>query len=866
MDLKPYQQSVLADLRAFLDCLADNRPIRTAFRLHWQAKEAAGMPAYRDTLPGAPQVCLKVPTGGGKTYLAACALEPIFAWANPKAAGRPRVVVWLAPSRTILRQTLRALRDPEHPYRRAIGQGFENRVAVLDKDEALSGASFSPDAIRDQLTILVLSYDSLKSRTKDNRKLHDENGCLLPFATFPGIDFGDKGAPSVADVLRATAPVVVVDESHNAGSGLSRDMLADLGPSFVLDLTATPKDDANIVGYVDAMALKAAGMVKLPVILRNRPDKDTVYRDAIDLQGQLEREAIAEEGRSGRYIRPIVLFQAESRTGQEDRDTFDKVRRTLEDLEVPADRIAIKTADIDEIGDTDLLVRDCPIRFIITVNALKEGWDCPFAYVLASLADRSSEIDVQQVLGRVLRQPYAREHGAIRLNMSYVLTASEKFGKTIGAIITGLKGAGFSEKDYRIAPGDLGADDDAADDALPFTSGRNLQPSGSPAAATTEEGRSPPAAGTAGNATSAGEDWLAAASREGEDYARSVQEQLKIGGEPADVEARMNRKHMRPELREVASALVLPQFFLRIPAIGFLRDTGREQLLDRANLLENFTLAACDARVGFDALNDDTMEVDIEATEEGSRPRVRVIDMQREREMANLLQSRPREAQVRELTGWVFKLIGRMPPLADPDIRQYIRRVLEAQPAAGLEMCISQPRQCAKRIKDKIAALETTYAGREFERLVGSRDIFPRQSYHLPVSIVPVRTAHPYDRRLYEDEAELNGFEEQVVRAVSSLDNVVFWHKNLSRGHGFCINGPFNHYPDFIIRLRSGATVVLETKGDDRDNTDSEAKLALGRRWADMAGREFSYFMVFDSTDMAGAQRLAEFVPTLRHM
>ena len=72
--------------------------------------------------------------------------------------------------------------------------------------------------------------------------------------------------------------------------------------------------------------------------------------------------------------------------------------------------------------------KDCPVRFIITVNALKEGWDCPFAYILASLADKSSAVDVEQILGRVLRQPYVSKHQTQLLNLSFVVNYTEFFG------------------------------------------------------------------------------------------------------------------------------------------------------------------------------------------------------------------------------------------------------------------------------------------------------------------------------------------------------------------------------------------------------------------------------------------------------
>ena len=114
---------------------------------------------------------------------------------------------------------------------------------------------------------------------------------------------------------------------------------------------------------------------------------------------------------------------AQPRTG-ESSDTYDKIKDMLVGMGIPKEQIAVKTADVDDLKNQDLMSRDCPIRYIITVNALKEGWDCPFAYILASLANRTSTVDVEQILGRILRQPYAKEHKSTLLNTSYVLTNS----------------------------------------------------------------------------------------------------------------------------------------------------------------------------------------------------------------------------------------------------------------------------------------------------------------------------------------------------------------------------------------------------------------------------------------------------------
>ena len=86
--------------------------------------------------------------------------------------------------------------------------------------------------------------------------------------------------------------------------------------------------------------------------------------------------------------------------------------------------MAVKSAEIDELKDFDdmggLMVRDCPMRYIITKQALQEGWDCSFAYVLTILTNPHSKTAMTQLVGRILRQPYARKTHVPALDESYV--------------------------------------------------------------------------------------------------------------------------------------------------------------------------------------------------------------------------------------------------------------------------------------------------------------------------------------------------------------------------------------------------------------------------------------------------------------
>ena len=284
MELKPYQQHVIKDLEEFLEHLQAEQDPAKAYKSYWAAKmgfedfnSQAGkkyLQGYKNNIPGATHIAIKVPTAGGKTFIAVNALHSInkfFSQGNPKA------VVWLVPWSNLLQQTVKNLSDPSHPYRSKLNSLFSNRVEVYEKEQLLQGSNFNPTSVTGQLNIFVFNFSSLRinSRKKDDRKVFQENGQLEAFRDFidPEIVLPETDETALINVIRSLNPVVVVDESHNAESDLSVEMLNNLNPSLVLDLTATPKKNSNIISYVNALALKKENMVKLPVVVYNHHKK-----------------------------------------------------------------------------------------------------------------------------------------------------------------------------------------------------------------------------------------------------------------------------------------------------------------------------------------------------------------------------------------------------------------------------------------------------------------------------------------------------------------------------------------------------------------------------------------------------------------
>ena len=362
MELKKYQKRVISDLSDYLHHLNEQSSLERAFSAYWESRQIPvgqdGIQGYQNIIDGVAHVCYKVPTGGGKTYLACASVKPIFDALPPV---RRQAVVWLVPSDAILTQTLETLKNPSHPYRQRLNADFGGRVEVYSKEELLAGQNFSPATVAEQLSVMVLSYDSFRSANKEGRKAYQANGNLASFATALGapeqpIENADETA--LFQVINQLNPVVIVDESHHATSNLSTEMLVNFNPAFILDLTATPKKQSNIISYVDALALKNESMVKLPVIAYNRSSQTEVIIDAIDLRQSLEAAALQQQEQGGRYVRPIVLFQAQPKTG-EDATSFERLREKLVAAGIPETQIAIKTANINELKGVDLLSPEC---------------------------------------------------------------------------------------------------------------------------------------------------------------------------------------------------------------------------------------------------------------------------------------------------------------------------------------------------------------------------------------------------------------------------------------------------------------------------------------------------------------------------
>ncbi|MGH6625884.1 MAG: DEAD/DEAH box helicase family protein [Burkholderiaceae bacterium] len=438
-----------------------------------------------------PNICLKVPTGGGKTLMAAASVGKVFnAYLNRHAG----LVLWVVPNEAIYRQTLKTLKNRDHPYHQMLNVAGAGRVKILEKDSPLTRLD-----MESHLCVMLLMLASASRQSKETLRFFRDRGSVLGFTPreddieahwkllgeVPNLDaYGSPWASaaearaqkgsvvksSLGNVMRLVRPMVVIDEGHHAYTETALKTIDGFNPCFMLELSATPRvadpkageetSGSNILVDVRGTDLDEAEMIKLPihVDVRNWTDWQSCLSASVEQLNALAREGEALQADTSRYIRPILLVQVE-RTGKDQTDPAyihaRDVREFLAQLGFSDAQIREKTSEKDEIGDEELLSPTSEVRVIITKQALQEGWDCPFAYVLCALAASKGKRAMTQLVGRILRLPQVAKTGRAALDACYVFCHAATTGEVVKAIKQSLEGEGMGDLPF-LVHGDAG--------------------------------------------------------------------------------------------------------------------------------------------------------------------------------------------------------------------------------------------------------------------------------------------------------------------------------------------------------------------------------------------------------------------------
>jgi type III restriction enzyme len=886
LELKQYQQRSLAALQAFL-LATRTKSVVDAFAATIAGQERNE--PYHALFDEVPTVCLRVPTGGGKTLLAAHAVA--LAGKAVLDSDSP-VALWLTPSDAIRTQTLEALANARHPYRKALTHYFGDRVRVCDLD---SLQTISPHDVGKSCIVVVSTIQAFNVTDTAKRNVYSFFEELAPhfdglpaneadglekvktedLASQPYLTASDVGRVkySLANWLHLRHPVIIVDEAHNNRTQRFFATLGRFNPSCIIELTATPVAGNNVLHHVSAQELKTEEMIKLPIVLAEHPDGwQACLRDAILTRKRLAIEAQKEAD----YIRPIVLIQAMPKGGEA---TVDVVKQYLMEQEsVAEDEIKIATGSQKELDGINLFDPACKVHYVITVEALKEGWDCSFAYVLASLQSVNSAKDVEQLLGRVLRMPYAKTRKQDALNKAYAHIVAENFAQAAATLKDKMvQNMGFERLDTASLvvpqqpldlPGGI-----AAPKTVPMPD------------CVIELAQVPDT-----------EHWTPEVKQAVQIKPTSLGATLVIRGDlPADalsqVEAfvtgtvapkaretvkqqfdahRAMRQAMRAPAQLGVSFATIPQLcldldgHLEVVERETLADLGGWSLLDQPVQLEGFTI--------HETVH--SFEIDVN----GERVKYRMVGA--EQLGLNDIGSQTTE---QGLVRWLDTELRR-PYLSQLDLQAYLVKMvshLMGDRGIGLTALVRAKYQLAQALDKEIERLRQLAIGRGFQaRLFEMVTAEAKDLEHCGFRFEPGRYparqcyqgSYEFQKHFYPQINDLRektptGRTTEEFRCAQALDahpKVKHWVRNIEQQPKFSFWLPTStdyFYPDFMVELGDGRVMAVEYKGEPyKTNDDSREKRQVGEQWERSSEGRCLFLFAVETDDVGRnvAQQIAQ--------
>lgn len=857
LSLKVYQQRALSSLAQFLEDARLTGPA-SAFEknvdpgLITQYKPMPGMDAT-------PYVCLRIPTGGGKTVMGAHIIQ---AAGDAYLERTYPLVMWMVPTTQIKTQTLEAFKDPRHPYRQELDEAFGGKVAVFDVEDF---THIRPADLGTKVCVVISTMAALRVENQDGRKVYEHHEDLE--AHFAGSvsdlpyleqNAAGKAIASFANLLKLHGPLVITDEAHNANTPLSYEVYQRLGAKVVVELTATPEaSKSNVLVSVSAFELKVANMIKFPVVLKEHVGQwEAAVGSAVARRNELGKTALGEPD----YIRPILLIQAENAKGTA---TVEEVKRHLIDNEkVPEKAIAIATGDQREIDGVDLFAKDCPIEVIITKQALKEGWDCSFAYVFCSVAQVKSDKDIQQLLGRVLRMPYATRRKQEAMNKAYAHVTTTHFNLAAAELTKSLIDIGFNpleavgavQREPTPGPG-LGLQGGANPVPTPpkTTVAVSKQPDltnvperdqGNVVFVPNEEGKGGTVEITGEVDDSTVEAiTLAAPAKEREDVAATI-ERHQIASKAVKAPSQNGAVFSVPrlcvmeqgELEFIESGAVPPGFTWDLlaypPDLSSLKFNADSQ---------TFEVDLVDEKVTYTKIDDD---------------------------VNTYLPGFAKDRTEADLVGWLDQKI-RDPAVKQPVLREWVRRAisgLSQDRGFSLSQLLNGQFVLRRKLSEqlqlaKVEALKDGFQQALFgdaAEVVVSDEPDAMFTYPADMTLYPAHSyyqggTYRFRKHYYPFVGDLQwktaggkvGEEFLCAQAIDQLDEVEFWVRNLvDRSQFWMPTAKQRTYPDFVARLKDGRLLVVEYKGGDRYSSDTEKeKRMVGGLWATKSKGKGIYLM-----------------------
>ncbi|MDH3974043.1 MAG: DEAD/DEAH box helicase family protein [Deltaproteobacteria bacterium] len=873
--LKDYQRKALDTLESFL-VLARTGDVKDAFKEVLKNGGENEVPYREYSFGQVPYVCLRLPTGGGKTVLAS---HTVKVAARSYLEQDYPIVLWLVPTNTIREQTLKALAQPGHPYRAELDRYFDYQVRILNIDDV---TQIQAQDVGNKAIVIVSTIANLRVNDTSGRKVYAYNEHFE--SHFASVNPNDKRLERVteedlkengldrsalgkikksfANILALNEPLVIIDEAHNARTRLTHKTLHRIHPKCIVEFTATPDTSvtsaSNVIYHVSALELKAQQMIKLPIMLTEHAEWQASVRDAVLTRTKLAQEAQKEED----YIRPIVLFQAEAKNGE---ITVEVLKEFLiENLKIDAHTIAVATGTQRELDNMDIFAPECPIEHIITIEALKEGWDCSFAYVFCSVKEVRSMKDAEQLLGRVLRMPFAKRRKTEALNRAYAHLCSSSFAQAAHQLTDRLVNMGFEELEIAAnlqaayGQSDLFGGDPAEYPAAkeppleirlpqaPDLEGLNAEDRTRIEVSQVERGDF--RVKVAGSVDEALSKVLLA------NVDNKVTKEYKV--EIALHNARLDANRAPAQRGE--HFMPLPQLcfgeqgqlsLLEPEAFRYI--SGDWSLLDFTVELPGFTISE----------KETTFEVDID----GKKMSYHVAEESETYDL-NLVESGLSESDL----ALVLSREVCEQNIAHSEIMAYLTRLiahLVKERGFTLTALIRVKYPLIRAIRAQISVIQDKAASKGFQQVLFENKVPLEASlnyeYRFEPGLYPAR--FPYYRGRYkfqkhyypiiEDlkESDASDTEFACARAIDNHPKVKFWVRNLVQRDHASFRLPLANnwfYPDFVAELNDERLLVVEYKGEGYKTTDdSREKKAVGEYWAKSSGGKCFFLFAVEKDD-----------------
>ena len=854
LTLKEYQKRTIHSLKLFFENTKKEGPA-TAFR---KTVNKGLNEHYKplSNLEDIPYIALRIPTGGGKTILGPHIIKSA---SDAYLDKEYPLVLWLVPTTQIKSQTLEALRDSQHPYRQELDQIFKGKIAIFDVSDV---EHIRPPDIGTKVCIVISTVASLRVENITGRLIYTNNEAFEPHFVgktrnldyFTNVENGNA-VYSFANVLALHRPLIITDEAHNVNTPLSYEVYERLSPKAIVEMTATPDlESSNVLISVSAFELKAENMIKLPVLLKeHKDDWQEAVSASVARRNTLAKLSLKEPD----YIRPIILIQAENSRGSA---TVNEVLKYLDEVEkIDRSTIGVATGVQRELEGVDLFDRDCHIEIIITMKALKEGWDCSFAYVFCSVAQVKSDRDVQQLLGRVLRMPYAKKRELDELNKAYAHVKSESFGAAASEITKSLVDIGFNRMEA------IGSVRRQADLEFKDTESSTKQQPVNVIQINVEV--EPDLVNTP---TRDHNRIIYKVDESGNGGIVEIKDEIDVLSINAIIEAvpKNQRASAQIALRNHQEAVIVSkapsergeQFI--VPTLCMI-EQGKLELVDKGAVRADFKLDILSKPPDLSSFsfNHESMAFEVDLNDK------KIKYHQIKDDLTTYLPGFAQDRKLVDLYGWLDQNI-RDTRIKQSVLREWIRRALTGlmeERGFSLPQLLKGQFVLRRKFQEQLDLAKEYSLKEGFQSLLFSNDIDFVSSedpdyvfaYPSDMSLYPARSyysgnykfmKHYYPKPGDLREKKSNGQDAEefiCARDLDLLDEVKYWVRNLVHMSQFRMpTSKMWTYPDFVALLNDSRIFVVEYKGGDRvTNEDSKEKNAVGQLWASRSKGRAIYLM-----------------------